>query len=70
MLSSVVASLLLALLCSTGSRFPLPPLPVNPLLTAPVSSVPSLTLPLGSGQVSQTLTPSPKLIVAKGIPPV
>ena len=70
MLSSVVASLLLVLLCSTGSRFPLPPLPVNPLLTAPVSSVPSLTLPLGSGQVSQTLTPSPMLIVAEGIPPV
>ena len=70
MLSSAVTSLLLVLLRSTGSRFPLPPLPVNPLLTAPVSSVPSLTLPLGSGQVSQALTPSPMLIVAEGIPPV
>ena len=70
MLSSIVASLLLILLFSTGSMFPLPPMPLNPLLTAPVVLVPSLTLPLGSVQVSQPLTPSPMLIVAEGIPPV
>ena len=43
---------------------------MNPLLTAPVSSVPSLTLPLGSVQVAQPLTPSSMVIVAKGIPPI
>ena len=43
---------------------------MNPLLTAPVSSVPSLTLPLGSVQVVQPLTPSLMVIVAEGIPPI
>ena len=43
---------------------------MNPLLTAPVPSVPSLTLPLGSVQVAQPLTPSSMAIVAEGIPPI
>ena len=43
---------------------------MNPLLTAPISSVPSLTLPLGLVQVAQPLTPSSMVIVAEGIPPI
>ena len=48
--------------------FPL--LPVNPLLAPPVTSVPSLNLPLGAPQVEQIQTTSPMVIVAEGMPPI
>ena len=54
------------------SRLSFPLLPANPLLIPPrpVTSVPSLNLPLGALQVEQTQTPSPMVIVAEGMPPI
>ena len=54
----------------TGSSSSLPPLPVNPLLVPPVSSVPFLALPLGNLQVEQSQVSAPMVIVAEGIPPI